>query len=182
MIYTGSILGAGVAWTRVLTALAMAFIVGWAMTLALRREEAQRLEKQPGNAKSRILSATDLTILALLVVALLAPNYLVRGGPYVQRVAVWAAGMTLVAAYACWKKTREQVRRWLEETWWFVRVIFPLLLVGVFIVGVIGPGLSLPNWLAIGRVLGAKKAVVYVGTIIVLGTIGGWFAGTFIFR
>ena len=45
-----------------------------------------------------------------------------------------------------------------------------------------GPGLSLPNWLAIGRVFGAKKAVAYVGTIIILGTIGGWFAGTFIFK
>ncbi|MDR7520552.1 MAG: permease [Armatimonadota bacterium] len=45
-----------------------------------------------------------------------------------------------------------------------------------------GPGLSLPNWLAIGRVFGARKAVVYVSTIIVLGTIGGWFTGTFIFK
>jgi uncharacterized membrane protein YraQ (UPF0718 family) len=42
--------------------------------------------------------------------------------------------------------------------------------------------LSLPNWLAIGRVFGVRKAVVYVGTIIVLGTVGGWFAGTFVFN
>ncbi|MBI4279948.1 MAG: permease, partial [Armatimonadetes bacterium] len=44
-----------------------------------------------------------------------------------------------------------------------------------------GPGLSLPNWLAIGRDFGAKKAFVYVATIIILGTVAGWFAGTFIF-
>lgn len=43
-----------------------------------------------------------------------------------------------------------------------------------------GPGLSLPNWLAIGRVFGGKKAVVYVPSIIVLGTVAGWFAGTFL--
>jgi len=40
-----------------------------------------------------------------------------------------------------------------------------------------GPGISLPNWLAIAKVFGVKKALVYVPTIIVLGTIVGWIAG-----
>jgi uncharacterized membrane protein YraQ (UPF0718 family) len=43
-----------------------------------------------------------------------------------------------------------------------------------------GPGLSLPNWIAIARVFGAKKALVYVITIIVLGTFVGWFFGNFV--
>jgi len=43
-----------------------------------------------------------------------------------------------------------------------------------------GPGLSLPNWLAIARVFGIKKALVYVPTIVVLGTLVGWFFGNFI--
>ncbi len=243
LIYTGSILGAEMAWVRVLTALAMALVVGWVMTLAFQREESQRMNAQSTGPKSRILSGADLTLLGLLVVSLLAPNYLVRGGPYIQKVLVWAVATALVAAYAKWRKTDDEIRRWLTETWWFVRIIFPLLLLGVFIVGVIGaalprawiesylggsgllasflatllgsvsyfatmteapfvhtllglgmgkgpalallltgPGLSLPNWLAIGRVFGAKKAAVYVGTIIVLGTIGGSFAGTFILK
>ncbi|KRT77852.1 MAG: hypothetical protein XU14_C0004G0022 [Armatimonadetes bacterium CSP1-3] len=241
LIYTGSILGAQMAWIRVLTALAMAVVVGGFMTLAFRREEAARAAPQ-ANTRSAILSRTDLGLLLLLVVSLLAPNYLVQRGPYSLKVAVWAAAMAVVAGYAYWRKTGPQIRRWLGETWWFVRIIFPLLLAGVFIVGIIGaalprawietylggsgllasffatllgsisyfatmteapfvhtllglgmgkgpalallltgPGLSLPNWLAIGRVFGAKKAIVYVGTIIVLGTISGWFAGKFIF-
>jgi hypothetical protein len=243
LIYTGSILGAGMVWVRVLMALTMAFVVGWVMTFAFRREETQRTGSWSGGEVSRILSPTDMLLMGLLVVSLLAPNYLVRGGPYGQKVLVWAVATVLVAAYARWRKTDEEIRRWLQETWWFVRIIFPLLLLGVFIVGVIGaalprswiesylggsgllasflatmlgsvsyfatmteapfvhkllglgmgkgpalallltgPGLSLPNWLAIGRVFGAKKAVVYVSTIIVLGTIGGWFTGTFIFK
>jgi uncharacterized membrane protein YraQ (UPF0718 family) len=44
-----------------------------------------------------------------------------------------------------------------------------------------GPGLSLPNWLAIARVFGVKKAIVYVVTIIILGTLVGWFSGNFLF-
>jgi len=43
-----------------------------------------------------------------------------------------------------------------------------------------GPGLSLPNWIAIARVFGLKKAIVYVAAIIVLGTLVGWFFGRFI--
>lgn len=242
VIYTGSILGAEMAWVRVLTALAMAFVVGWVMTLAFRREEMQRMGAPSNGPASRILSRTDLVLIGLLVVSLLAPNYLVRSGPYSQKVAVWLAVTLVVVVYARWRKTGEEIRRWLQETWWFVRIIFPLLLLGVFVVGVIGaalprawietclggsgllasflatllgavsyfatmteapfvhkllelgmgkgpalallltgPGLSLPNWLAIGCVFGARKAAVYVGTIIVLGTIGGWLAGTFIF-
>ena len=44
-----------------------------------------------------------------------------------------------------------------------------------------GPGISLPNWLAIGRVFGAKKAMVYIPTIIILGTLVGWVAGFILF-
>jgi len=242
LIYTGSILGAQMVWVRVVTALVMALVVGWVMTLAFRREEAARAAPPANTRRSAILSRTDLGLLLLLVVSLLAPNYLVQRGPYSVKVAVWAAAMVAVAGYAHWRKTGPEIRRWLGETWWFVRIIFPLLLLGVFIVGIIGaalprvwietylgggglrasffatilgsvsyfatmteapfvhtllglgmgkgpalallltgPGLSLPNWLAIGRVFGARKAAVYVGTIIVLGTFGGWLAGKFIF-
>ena len=151
--------------------------------------------------------------------------------------------MIVVALFAWKTKTREEIRHWLQETWFFVQIILPLLLVGVFIVGVIGellpkeviqqwlgsnslrssflatligaisyfatmteapfvhklmqlgmgkgpalallltgPGLSLPNWIAISRVFGIRKAMVYLLTIIVLGTLVGWVAGNTIWR
>jgi len=242
LIYTGSILGPGMVWARVITALLMAFVVGWTMTLVFRREEAARTVMGALQSGGRLLSPVDTGLLALLLVSLLAPNYLVRSGPYVQKVVVWAVTSAGVAAYALWTKSRADLRRWMDETWWFVRIIFPLLLAGVFVVGVIGallprqwietylggsglrasflatllgsisyfatmteapfvhtllglgmgkgpalallltgPGLSLPNWLAIARVFGARKAVVYVVTIVVLGTLAGWFTGRFVF-
>ena len=180
----------------------------------------------------------DFVLLLLLVAWLLAPNYIVIHGPYWQKVVVWAIGLAVVAAYA-WKAIEiDRIKAWLRESWWFVRMILPLLLVGVFIVGIIGellpqewierwlggaglrqsflatmigaisyfatmteapfvdklmglgmgkgpalallltgPGLSLPNWIAIARVFGVRKALVYVPTIIVLGTLMGWVAG-----
>ena len=196
---------------------------------------------QTNGMKSRVLNSTDAVLVGMLVVSLLAPNYLVQGGPYSRKVLVWAIATALVAGYALWKKPAVEIRRWLGESWWFVRIIFPLLLIGVFLVGIVGkvlpeewirawlggnsirasffatligavtyfatmteapfvhtlmglgmgkgpalallltgPGVSLPNWLAIARVFGLKRALVYIPVIIVSGTLAGWFFGNFV--
>jgi len=241
LIYTGAILGGEMALVRVVSAVAMAAVVGSVMTWVFREEEAKRVEGSVTLNPGGLVARKDLGLLLLLILTLLAPNYLIQEGPYRHKVSVFAVGAIVTAAYALAVKTRKELSAWLEETWWFVRIIFPLLLGGVFLVGVIGaalpkawiegwlggsglfasffatllgsisyfatmteapfvdtlmklgmgkgpalallltgPGLSLPNWLAIARVFGAKKAVVYVLTLIVLGTLVGWAAGTFI--
>lgn len=242
LVYTGAILGGEMVAVRIFAALAMAFVVGTVMVAAFRQEEATRTSSFQANPGEKIMSRRDVILILLIVADLLAPNYLIQSGPYLHKVYVWAAGMMLIAGYAYFTKTREEILAWLKETWWFIRIIFPLLLIGVFIVGVIGailpeqwiqswlggsslpasflatmigaisyfatmteapfvdklmalgmgkgpalallltgPGLSLPNWLAIGRVFGMKKAFIYVITLIVLGTFVGWFAGNFVF-
>ncbi len=242
LVYTGAILGGQMVAARIAAALTMAFVVGTVMSLAFRREESTRASAFVAHPGEKVMSRKDVILILLIVADLLAPNYLIRSGPYLHKVYVWAVGMVVIAIYAYLTKSREDILAWVKETWWFVRVIFPLLLVGVFIVGVIGailpqwwiqnwlggsgifasflatligaisyfatlteapfvdklmslgmgkgpalallltgPGLSLPNWLAIGRVFGVKKAVIYVITIVVLGTCVGWFAGNVIF-
>ncbi len=249
LTYTGAILGSTMVLARIIAALLMAFVVGWVMTIVFRREEQARLQpvaapSNPGQATAptHLMGRADVILLILLVISLLAPNYLAQKGPYWAKVLVWGIATIIVFIYAFWAKPKEELKRWMGETWWFVRLIFPLLLVGVFVVGVIGkllpeewvrtalggssvsasflatilgsvsyfatmteapfvdtlmklgmgpgpalallltgPGLSLPNWLAIARVFGLKKAIVYVVTIIILGTLVGWFAGNFLF-
>lgn len=237
LVYTGSILGSQMVIARVVAALSVSFIVGTVMYLAFRKEEQERaLTIQASGGK--VMTRKDVILLLLLVVTLLAPNYAVRGGSYLSKVYVWA-GVTAVAALYAWRVKRwDEIKGWLKESWWFVRTIFPFLLIGVFTVGIIGavlpqewieiwlggaglrqsflatmigavtyfatmteapfvdtlmglgmgkgpalallltgPGISLPNWLAIGRVFGFKKALVYIPTIIILGTLVGWVAG-----
>jgi len=237
LVYTGSILGSGMVAARLVAALSVSFVVGAVMLLSFREEEQQRALTIQAT-KGRVMTKKDIILLLLLVASLLAPNYAIRSGPYLYKVYVWAAAMAVVAVYAWRVKTWEEIKGWLSETWWFARIIFPLLLVGVFIVGIIGallpqewietwlggaglrqsflatmigavtyfatmteapfvdtlmnlgmgkgpalallltgPGISLPNWLAIARVFGVKKALVYIPTIIVLGTLVGWVAG-----
>lgn len=242
LTYTGAILGGEMAAVRVFSALAMALVVGYVMSFAFRKEEQARAKGKDTKVSGKVMARRDLLLILLLVITLLAPNYLIQSGPYRQKVLVWLAGMILTGIYALRVKARDQLKDWMKETWWFVRIIFPLLLLGVFIVGIIGailpqhwvenylsgsglvasflatmigsisyfatmteapfvdtlikmgmgkgpalallltgPGLSLPNWLAIAKVFGVKKAVGYVVTIIILGTIVGWLAGTFVF-
>ncbi len=244
IVYTGAILGSEMVIVRILSALSMAFVVGWVMSTVFRREEATRggtgIKLNPGAGK--IVARKDLILLLLVVATLLAPNYLIQKGPYLHKIYVWAVGMIIIGIYTFKVKAMEEIRQWMRETWWFVRIIFPLLLGGVFVVGIIGkllpqqwietwlggtglfssffatiigqimyfatmteapfvhklmgmgmgkgpalallltgPGMSLPNVLAIIKVFGIKKGLVYVLLITILGTLVGWFTGNFIF-
>ena len=237
LFYTSSILGTQMVIARLISALLMSFVVGMVMAYAFFKEEKRRVSTIQMRS-GRLMTRKSVILLLLLVAWLLAPNYIVTQGPYWQKVIVWAIGLIVVAVYALKTLDRERISAWLKETWWFVRIIFPLLLAGVFVVGIIGavlprewietwlggnglrqsffatligavtyfatmteapfvdtlmnlgmgkgpalallltgPGISLPNWLAIAKVFGVKKALVYVPTIIVLGTLVGWVAG-----
>ena len=244
IVYTGAILGSERVIVRILSALAMAFWVGWVMSFVFRREEAKRagIGLDLNLSGGRIVARKDIFLLLLIVVTLLAPNYLIQKGAYLYKIYVWAIGMIVTGIYAFKVKTKDEIRQWMKETLWFVKMIFPLLLGGVFIVGVIGkllpqqwvenwlggsgvfasflatvigqimymatmteapfvhklmglgmgkgpamallltgPGMSLPNVLAILKVFGFKRGIVYVILITILGTLVGWFTGNFIF-
>ncbi len=241
LVYTGAILGRDMVLVRLAAALVMAGVVGTVMSVAFAGSEAARSRTSTANPGGKLVSRSSLVLILLLVATLLAPNYLIRRGAFIYKVLVTVVGLSAVALFAYWKKTPEEIRGWLRESWWFVRIILPLLLVGVFIVGVItelipqawvqkwlsgsgllasflatmigavtyfatmteapvvhrlmklgmgrgpalallltGPGISLPNWLAVARVFGWRKAVVYVVTIICLGTVTGWLVGNFV--
>jgi hypothetical protein len=211
------------------------------MSFIFRKEEIKRIQSI-NDKKTAIITKKDLVLLFLILVSLLSPNYIIQKGPYLHKVMVWLLASVIMFTYAFKVKHLDEIKKWLKETWWFVRIIFPLLLLGVFIVGVIGkllpqsviqnwlggsgvfaswlatvigqimyfatmteapfvdtlmklgmgkgpalallltgPGMSLPNMLAIAKVFGIKKAAVYILLVMVLGTFVGWFFGNFVF-
>lgn len=241
LVYTGNILGPGMVIARIVAALIMAFLVGTVMSFVFREERMEPGVTRQEVKKKQLISKQELILLILLFLSLLLPNYLIINRPYIYKVIVWVICTAVIAAYV-WKVIPPgKIKLWMRETWWFVRAIFPLLLCGVFLVGIIGkilpeewiqkwlggngilasllgtmigsvtyfatmteapfvhtlmglgmgkgpalallltgPGISLPNWLAVARVFGFKKALVYVPVIIISGTIMGWFFGNFI--
>jgi uncharacterized membrane protein YraQ (UPF0718 family) len=241
LVYTGSILGGEIVIARIVSALLVAFIVGYLMSFLFGKEKQEGVTPIENKEKERIIAPAELILLILILLSLLLPNYLVQSGSYVFKVMVWAVITLLAAIFAIKVLSREKLKQWMSETFWFVKAIFPLLLLGVFVVGIIGevlpedwirqwlggngllssllatfigaltyfatmteapfvdtlmklgmgkgpalallltgPGLSLPNWLAIAKIFGWKKALAYVPIIITLGTGVGWFYGNFI--
>jgi uncharacterized protein len=248
LIYTGNILGGAMVISRVVAALGMAFVVGAVMTVVFGHEVRERMAApkpvaagNPNPAANRLISREHLILLFLILLSLLLPNYLIQTASYGWKVLVWAMLSLVAAGYAVRVMSKSSIMDWMRETWFFVRIIFPLLLLGVFLVGVIGkvlpeawiqtwlggngllasflatligavsyfatmteapfvdtlmglgmgkgpalalllagPGISLPNWLAIARVFGLKKALVYVPTVVVLATVVGFLFGNFI--
>jgi uncharacterized membrane protein YraQ (UPF0718 family) len=170
LVYTGTILGGKMVGVRILAALLMAFVVGGVMSLVFRKEEKARAESNPfqaAQAHTKVMKRADVVLLLLLVLALLAPNYIVQKGAYYKKVIVWAAGMAIAFGYAFLTKTREEIGHWMRETWWFVRLIFPLLLAGVFVVGIIGallPEAWVREWLG-GASLRSSFLATLIGAI-----------------
>lgn len=242
LVYTGNILGAEMVISRIIAALLMAFLVGTVMSIVFKSEQPETQLSEQNSPRKQLISKHDFILIILILISLLLPNYLMANKSYLYKVVTWTASTLVLGVYA-WKMIpRNKIKIWITETWWFVKIIFPLLLGGVFLVGIIGkvlpeewiqhwlggnsllasffgtllgsvtyfatmteapfvdtlmglgmgkgpalallltgPGISLPNWLAIGRVFGWKKALVYVPLIIVSGTIMGWFFGNYIF-
>lgn len=241
LMYTGNILGGQMVAARVAAAVSMGFIVGWVMTMAFGRTSPEVAATTPGQPHARIVERRHLILLILILASLLLPNYLVQTGSYGRKVLVWGLATVVLGVYAWRALPGYEFKDWFRETGWFARMILPLLLAGVFLVGIIGesipehwiqsnlggngikacfystligsisyfstmteapfvhtlmglgmgdgpalallltgPGLSLPNWIAIARVFGLAKALVYVPTLILLGTLTGWLFGNFI--
>ncbi len=232
--YTGAVLGLEIALARIVAAVSMAFVVGLVLFYIFDRKIASQHDSAVQYA-GKLVENNALVLFTLLVAALLLPNYLGVGKPYLFKVGVFGVLMLITAVYALKNFSKEDLKYWMLETWFFVKQIIPLLLVGVFIVGVVGeilrttdvvevylggegvgqsflaaligalsyfatmteapfvdtlmklgmgngpalalllagPGLSLPNMLAIGKLFGLKRAGAYIATVVVLSTLAG---------
>jgi uncharacterized membrane protein YraQ (UPF0718 family) len=246
LVYTGAILGIDMALARIVAALSTAVIIGLIMTTVFRREEAERaaaltksLSGVAGETRAPVIGLKGLALLILVIATLLIPNYVGVGRPYFpDKIVLFLIPMAATSLYAWRAFDSVSIKEWLRETLWFVRLIFPLMLIGVFVVGIIkallpeawvhtwlggnsipstflatligavtyfatlteapfvhalmtlgmgrapalglllaGPGLSAPNMIAIARVFGVRKALVYVLTTVTLATITAYIIG-----
>ncbi len=175
VVYTGAILGSQMVILRIVTALVTALLVGWAMSFLFRRQETARIKAAflEKGGEARVISRKDLILILLIITTLLAPNYLVQKGPYLYKIYVWAIGMIVIGIYAFKTKAMSEIRNWMKETLWFVRIILPLLLGGVFTVGVVGkllPEQWVQNWLGGSGVLASFLATV-IGQFMYMATL-----------
>lgn len=167
LIYTGNILGGKIILARVVTAILMAFIVGFIMSYVFRNEKREIHNYYQFGENVKIIEIKDLILLVIILISLLSPNYLVQKGPYIKKVIVWFIFTVILTIYSIIFIDRQKITSWLKESLWFIKMIFPLLLAGVFVVGVIGrliPEQWIQRWLG-GNGLPANFFATIIGSI-----------------
>ncbi|NPV62596.1 MAG: permease [Methanotrichaceae archaeon] len=245
IILTARVLGLDLGIARAVAAVSTAVVIGLIMAAIFERSD-QKCEAAPPAAeldyapeeKSRPGYMTGLFMAVLVAILLIATTSLIS----VPVKAAIVGALILIATFLM--KTYylpEEREAFLGETWWLTKRIFPLLIVGTFITGVIGyflpvewvrsvfgtssflacfvasvigallymptllevpivgtlfgystgvtapgpalalllagPSLSLPNMIVIWRVIGPKKAAVYISLVVIASTLAGMLYG-----
>jgi uncharacterized membrane protein YraQ (UPF0718 family) len=140
ILFTGSVLGWHFAIARIILSVIFAIVIGLIISAAFKEEE-----ENTDNAKSLLTESASsqnlpffhkyrlawffATLLAILIVG-------TRVDGTLRYIIILALIAILAAIVKIWF-TRDETHAWIFETWVFTKKIFPLLLVGIFIAGVL---------------------------------------------
>ncbi|RLG36975.1 MAG: permease [Candidatus Alkanophagales archaeon] len=147
IVLTARVLGLDIGAARAFFAVATSVGVGLAMAAIFERDVSVPATAA-GSARVSLPAAerraeekgkpawATLTFFAILVAILLVgASTMIRWTVKLAVVSPLIGGLVaLLKLYY----TSDDVREWLYETWWFFRTIFPILLLGTFIIGIIG--------------------------------------------
>jgi hypothetical protein len=257
IILTARVLGYEIGLARVVGAVLMSIVIGLLMAFIFRKEELEKknnnlLIGQDTEQTSRPVKISLLFFILLvliLVIGAASSDYI----SWIPKLSIVYILTIFISILLIFYYTRDEVKNWGSETWNLTKRIFPILLIGVFIVGIIGgvaahfnpgsnpstavgeivapyiggnnilscffasiigavlymptllevaivgelfgysvgimgggpalalllagPSLSLPNMIVITRVIGIKKALVYILLVVVVATIIGFLYG-----
>lgn len=189
IVYTARLLGPGLGAARALAAIALSVVVGASMAFLFRKVEE---EKTRAPEKKRATVEGDGRpgwVTLLFFAAMIA--ILVIGTASIElwiRLSVIILLILVVSGLLIYYFTRDEVTDWGYETWDLTKKIFPVLLVGAFLVGVIAyfvPPESFRPYIGgnsvtsciVGAIIGA---LLYMPTLLevpIIGTSLGYLQG-----
>jgi uncharacterized membrane protein YraQ (UPF0718 family) len=140
IIYTASLIGLDFALARIILSISFALIIGMSMAAMF---SDKKLEGATDDSLAQAFAVNEETkvsnwlwvFFALLVAILLwGASSLITWTVKLIGLAVLLAALVLVVRRTL---SRDEVKSWMKETWFFVRSILPLLLIGVFVAGML---------------------------------------------
>ncbi len=141
IVFTAGILGFDLGIARAVASISMSVIIGLVMAAVFERgKRAGAAAVAPAVAQVEA-TGTRPRYISPAFFALLVTILLVGASGLISlefRLAVVYLLTIAVAVILIFYYSRDEVKSWGRETWWVVKRIFPILLVGVFIVGAIG--------------------------------------------
>ncbi|MDM7939368.1 MAG: permease [Methanothrix sp.] len=243
IILTARVLGLDIGIARAVASVTMAVVIGLIMAAVFRGSDegcktAAAQAEPEAVERARPGFVNGLFLAVLVAILLIATSSLFE---MIPKAAIVGALVLLAAFMMRSYYLPEEREAFLGETWWLAKRIFPLLVVGTFITGMIGyflpvewvrtvfgtssplacflasvigallymptllevpivgtlfgysagvtapgpalalllagPSLSLPSMVVIWRVIGAKKASVYISLVVIISTLVGMLYG-----
>jgi uncharacterized membrane protein YraQ (UPF0718 family) len=172
------------------------------MAFIFRKEESEKKKEnndifagQTAEEKSSRPIWISLLFLVLLVLILLIGAASSSYIPWITKLAIVYILTLFVSGILIFYYTRDEVKNWGNETWCLAKKIFPILLIGVFIIGIIGgiaayfmPGTDPANALgvAVAPYIGGNNifscllasvigAILYMPTLLEVAIVGNLF-------
>ncbi len=202
IVLTAQVLGYDIGLARAVAAILMSIVIGLLMAFIFRKEESEKKKEnndifagqtvEKKNSRPIWISLLFLVLLVLiLLIGAASSNYI----PWVPKLAIVYFLTLIVSVILIFYYTRDEVKNWGMETWFLTKKIFPILLVGVFIVGIIGgiaayfiPGADPANALgvAVAPYIGGNNifscflasvigAILYMPTLLEVAMVGNLF-------
>jgi len=139
IVYTASLIGLDFALARIILSISFALIIGMSMAALFSDKKLGNEADDPPTQAFAVSQTTTSNWLwvffALLVVILLwGASSLITLTVKLIGLAVLLIALVLVVRHTL---SRDEVKSWMKETWFFVRSILPLLLIGVFVAGML---------------------------------------------
>jgi uncharacterized protein len=193
IILTARVLGLDIGLARAVAAISMSIIIGLIMAAIFERANEKckatlnpsvQVDPELGE-KNRPGYITGIFMAVLVAILLVATTTLIAVTPKAAII----GGLVLIAAHLMRSYYLPEEREaFLGETWWLFKRIFPLLVVGTFITGVIGYFLPMD---LIGTLFGTSSflacfiasivgALLYMPTLLevpIVGTLFGYSTG-----
>lgn len=134
VVYTAKILGYDLGAARAFAAVLLSLLVGLFMSLAYEGKETERKSIKTFGEKEH---HHTIELFVLLIIVLVAPEIMSSlGWKYTTQIIAWTPLIGLTAFLSFKWFSKEELESWMGETWYLVKQITPLLLLGVFLSGI----------------------------------------------
>lgn len=131
IVYTAKILGYDLGIARAIVAITFSVVIGITMAAIFERKVSKKEGLMAfGDEKHKYSVYLFILLLAILVLPEFISDWML--------LAAFEIPMILITVYMSFKWfSREELESWMSETWFLIKQITPLLLVGVFAAGII---------------------------------------------
>nr|WP_292463715.1 permease [Methanolobus sp.] len=131
IVYTAKILGYDIGVARAIAAILLSVVIGLTMALLYERNKEEHRGIKTFNGEEHSHTA----YIFLLLLAILVIPEIIQSWTYLALIEIPLIAVTVYLSFKWY--TKEERASWMQETWFLVKMIAPLLLIGVFFAGII---------------------------------------------